>query len=147
MIKPSKEAETAATNMQGNPVEFCEDSALTLAERTFNTKIDEQLAEDVIQFARRQYDLYCEMFPSPLPSEQQSVPNITVLVEALEEIIYPIRYMQKRLEEGMQLNGLAAVQLAEDAEYLRDIAKRALATYREQSGGITDEGNSVEELD
>lgn len=135
MNKPNKEAKTTATNVQGNHVGFCADTALTLAERTFSTKIDEQLAEDVIQFARRQYDLYCEMFPNPLPtelpSEQHSVPNRTVLEEALKEILYPVRYMQERLEEGMQLNGLAAVQLANDAEYLRDIAKRALATYRD----------------
>lgn len=32
---------------------FCEDSVLTIAERTFSTEIDEQLAEDLIQFAQR----------------------------------------------------------------------------------------------
>jgi hypothetical protein len=42
--------------------------------------------------------------------------------------------MQERLEEGEQLNGMVAVQLAEDAEYLRDIAIAALTTYRDQGG-------------
>ena len=63
-------------------------------------------------------------------AEQHSVPDISGLEEALEEIINPIRFMQERLEEGEQLNGMVAVQLANNAEYLRDIAKAALTTYR-----------------
>jgi hypothetical protein len=44
------------------------------------------------------------------------------LREALEEIKSPINYMQKRLKEGEQLNGFYAIQLANDANYLRSIA-------------------------
>ena len=40
------------------PVGFCEDTALSLAERTFSTEVDEQLAEDVIQYARRLHGMY-----------------------------------------------------------------------------------------
>ena len=58
------------------------------------------------------------------------------LVTALEEIISPIPYMEKRLEEGERLNGLVAVQLAEDAEYLRDIAYKAVTSYRKQKGDL-----------
>ena len=65
-------------------------------------------------------------------AEQQSAPDVSGLVKALEEIINPVRFMQERLEEGMRLNGMAAVQLAEDAEYLRDIAIAALEAYRKQ---------------
>ena len=53
---------------------------------------------------------------------------VTGLVEALEEIIHPVRFMKERLEEGERLNGMVAVQLAKDAEYLRDIARKALTS-------------------
>lgn len=52
------------------------------------------------------------------------------LVEALVEISDPIRFMKERLEEGERLNGMAAVQLAEDASYLRGIARAALVAHR-----------------
>lgn len=51
-------------------------------------------------------------------------------MEALEEISDPIRFMRERLEEGGQLDGMVAVQLAKDAEYLRGIATAALDAYR-----------------
>lgn len=54
------------------------------------------------------------------------------LVEALEEISDPIRFMRERLEEGEQLDGMAAVQIAQDASYLRGIARAALAAHRKQ---------------
>lgn len=54
------------------------------------------------------------------------------LVDALEEIIHPVQFMQERLEEGEQLNGMVAVQLADDAEYLRDIAIAALEVHRKK---------------
>ncbi|HLV84206.1 MAG TPA: hypothetical protein VKY62_10560 [Devosia sp.] len=67
---------------------------------------------------------------SAQPAEQQPAPDVAVPVEALEEISDPIRFMKEMLEEGEQLNGMAAIQLAEDASYLRGIARAALATYR-----------------
>lgn len=57
-------------------VGFCEDTALSLAERTFSSEVDEQLAEDVIQYARRLYDMY---------TTPQPAPEIAKLVEALEQ--------------------------------------------------------------
>ena len=39
-------------------VGFCEDTALSLAERTFSSEVDEHLAEDVIQYARRLHGMY-----------------------------------------------------------------------------------------
>lgn len=61
-------------------------------------------------------------------------PDVTQLVEALEEISDPIRFMGERLKEGERLNGMAAVQLAGDASYLRGIAIAALAAHRKQGG-------------
>lgn len=48
----------AALSQQTKPVRFCEDTALSLAERIFSSEVDEQLAEDVIRYARRLHDLY-----------------------------------------------------------------------------------------
>src|SRR5690554_624829 len=62
-----RELLAAAPAVQGEPVGFCEDTALSLAERTFSSEVDEQLAEDVIQYARRLHTLYT----APQPAEQQ----------------------------------------------------------------------------
>ena len=66
------------TAPEGEPVGFCEDTALSLAERTFSTEVDEQLAEDVIQYARRLHNRY---------TAPQPVPEVAKLVEALEQVI------------------------------------------------------------
>ena len=54
------------------------------------------------------------------------------LRDALEEIADPIKFMRARLEDGEQLNGVYAIQMAESGNYLRDIAKRALTASTEQ---------------
>lgn len=60
-------------------VGFCEDTALSLAERTFSTEVDEQLAEDVIQYARRLYDMY-----SAQPAKRKRVHSILAALSELE---------------------------------------------------------------
>jgi len=61
-----------------------------------------------------------------------AAPDVAGLVEALEEIVNPVRFMQERLEEGERLNGMAAVQLAENASYLRGIAIAVLAAHQKR---------------
>jgi hypothetical protein len=56
------------------------------------------------------------------------------LVRALEEIAYPIRAMQDRLKLDEKLDGIAAVAVANNADYLRAIALHALSLC-EQEGG------------
>lgn len=72
----------AAPAVQGEPAVFDEDAALSLAERTFSTEVDEQLASDIIQYAQRLHSLYT----APKPAEQQ--PDIARLVEALEVVMW-----------------------------------------------------------
>lgn len=60
------------------PVGFCEDTVLSIAERTFNSEVDEHLAEDVIKYARRLHDMYTDPKPTP---------EVAKLVEALEQVI------------------------------------------------------------
>ena len=47
--------------------------------------------------------------------------------EALEEIKSPVLFMQNRLQKGESLNSGMAIQLAKDANYLREIAEKALS--------------------
>lgn len=58
--------------------------------------------------------------------------EIAELRDALEEIADPIKFMRARLEDGEQLNWVYAIQMAESGNYLREIAKRALAASTEQ---------------
>lgn len=53
------------------------------------------------------------------------------LVEALREIVDPIAAMQARLLDGEVLYGLGANLLANDAGYLREIARAALSEIQE----------------
>jgi hypothetical protein len=49
------------------------------------------------------------------------------LKEAMDEILYPVKYMQKRAKEsGGELNGVCAVMLSENHSYLKEIARKAL---------------------
>lgn len=52
-----------------------------------------------------------------------------ILKKAIEEIIDPIGKMKSILEEGEQLNGLYANSLYNSANYLREIAVKALKEY------------------
>lgn len=65
-------------------VGFCEDTALSLAERTFSTEVDEQLAEDVIQYARRLHSRYA----APQPAEQQLYDSAAVRLDK-QDAHYP----------------------------------------------------------
>jgi hypothetical protein len=52
------------------------------------------------------------------------------LIDALDEINNPIKYMQIRAEQqGASLNGVMAVSIANDPNHLKSIAERALKTY------------------
>lgn len=54
----------AAPAVQVEPVAFCEDAALSIAERTFSMEVDEQLASDIIQYAGRLHSLYTAQHPA-----------------------------------------------------------------------------------
>jgi len=57
--------------------------------------------------------------------------NVNVLLDALEIISKPIVYFQnKAKEEGCQLDGVAAIQLSKDGNWLSGIATQALADYK-----------------
>lgn len=57
----------------------------------------------------------------------RAVNSHNALVKALEEIAYPIKAMEARLKPDEKINGVMAVALANNAEYLRSIALAALA--------------------
>ena len=88
-------------------VGFCEDVALSLAERTFSAEVDEQLAEDIIQYARRLHDMYSAPKPTP---------EVTKLVEALGRISNM---------DSMSYHSLESAKI---------VAKAALSAHRQQGG-------------
>lgn len=54
--------------------------------------------------------------------------RVREMEEALEAIIHPIRHLQKEAErEGHKLDGMMAVVLAKDTEFLKSIARQALS--------------------
>jgi hypothetical protein len=52
--------------------------------------------------------------------------RIKVLEDALNKIAYPIKYLQSNLKEGEQLNGVMALELADNSNWLKEIAREAL---------------------
>ena len=48
--------------------------------------------------------------------------------EALKEIESPISFMQDRLQEGEKLNGIMAIELSKDHNYLKGIARKVLSS-------------------
>jgi hypothetical protein len=57
--------------------------------------------------------------------------KLEIAINALMEIAYPLVAMENALVEGERLNGTALV-LANDAEYLKSIAKKALMILSEK---------------
>ena len=50
------------------------------------------------------------------------------LLEALEQVAYPLECMKAKADrEGAQLNGQAALALSDDANYLKEIARKVIA--------------------
>lgn len=108
--------------------EDCQECGIGQTDAWAKAKALQNIESGAGQTDRRDDDCDAVVIVGHRAAEQQ--PDVTLLVEALEEIIHPVRFMQERLEEGERLNGMAAVQLAEDASYLRGIAIAALAAYR-----------------
>ena len=54
------------------------------------------------------------------------------LLEALKEISDPIAYMRARLKPGEVLNGQMANSLSNDPNFLKSIAREALAQYEQE---------------
>jgi len=55
------------------------------------------------------------------------------MAEALEAIVSPIAYLQKEAERaGAKIDGGGAVLISKDPAFLQGLAKRALATWKEQ---------------
>jgi len=62
----------------------------------------------------------CGLLPSELLKQRDE------LREALERIANPIAYMERNLKEDERLNGMMAIQISNNAEYLKGIADAAI---------------------
>jgi hypothetical protein len=68
-----------------------------------------------------------ELVLTALTERHQHIKRIEELEDVLEDIENPIAYLRREAEkDGAKLNGSAAVSLAEDASFLRGIARKAL---------------------
>lgn len=52
------------------------------------------------------------------------------LLEALQKIQNPVAYLQNSLKEGERLDGVMAVALSNDANWLKEIARKAIDSYK-----------------
>jgi len=56
-----------------------------------------------------------------------SFPELQIAIEALDRISRPLHYLEMEAEaEGASLNGAVAIQLCNDASWLKEIASKAL---------------------
>lgn len=55
------------------------------------------------------------------------------LIQSLRDIADPISKMRRELPEGAQLNGMMAVTLSGDANYLKESARKALREIGEDA--------------
>jgi hypothetical protein len=69
--------------------------------------------------------LCMESFAEQLTRQKDE--RIEELEKALDEIMYPVKYMQMRAkEQGAELNGYMAVQLSDSPSHLKQIAQRVM---------------------
>lgn len=134
------------------PVAFCEDAALSIAERTFSTEVDERLASDFIQYAQRLHSLYT----APQPAEQPvftvgtdlSDGELSVVVMKHENDITWVIHSEiiQLTEQQPDVTQLVeALELAqgflrnkgypEEDPLLLGVINAALAAHRKQRGG------------
>ena len=73
------------------------------------------------QFYKEEVLQAMDEYASDLQSENER------LKAALEEIVDPIKAMKEKLKDGEKLNGLYAVDLSNNANYLKRIAENALS--------------------
>lgn len=56
--------------------------------------------------------------------------KLAIAREALKEIVNPIQFMRDRLRADERLNGMMAIQISNNPNYLKEIARKALARLR-----------------
>jgi hypothetical protein len=57
--------------------------------------------------------------------------KLKIAIQALKDIHDPISRLKRNMEEGYVLDGFYAVQLSQNASFLKDIAKDALVEIKE----------------
>jgi hypothetical protein len=61
------------------------------------------------------------------------------LAQALRDILDPIAYLERQLQEGERLNGAAALAAINSREFYSRIAREALAAQQAEREPLTDE--------
>lgn len=60
VLQSTERVRMAKSNDTTENLDFDPDVAITLAERTLNVEITEPLAEDIVQFSRKLYEIYTQ---------------------------------------------------------------------------------------
>jgi len=110
-------------------------------------KVQEEADEEYIVkvnqalFYQRAAELNNDITKAQLVEAESTIATLQARVEELEKalgkIAYPIKTLEAELKEGEQLNGVAAIQLSNDANYLKQIAKNALINNSHQDINFT----------
>lgn len=89
---------------------------------------------DDCQFMAIDEDKLAAFIVEAVNSHASLTSELDQLREAMEEIVNPVEFMRRRSDaSSSKLDGLMAIALAKDPEYLRAIARSALATMKEGS--------------
>lgn len=91
----------------------CEDCGRTVSHESLERSMSSAMQFELDIEYIREYMISCEE-------------RINELTNSLQSIAFPIRYMESQLQEGERLNGAATVQLSNDPEYLKGLAKDVL---------------------
>jgi len=95
--------------------------------------MEEILHHNGISKVNFRYDAICQsMSEYAALAVKEKEERIKELEEGLSKIAYPIKWMQNNLQEGEKLNGHYAIELADNARYLSDIAKSLLPSPPKQ---------------
>ena len=57
--------------------------------------------------------------------------KLVLAIDTLKEIVDPIKVMKESLKEGETLNGMMAIQISNDSNYLKNIAITTLKKLKE----------------
>lgn len=58
--------------------------------------------------------------------------KLQIALQALKDIVDPIGSFQRGLKNGEAINGLMAIKLSEDHNYLKEIAQKALIAIQKK---------------
>lgn len=91
---------------------------------------DYEVYDLMVRVLRKAADKYIELESYRTQSTEVKTQGAEELLEALQKIQNPVAYLQNSLKEGERLDGVMAVALSNDANWLKEIARKAIDSYK-----------------